>query len=110
MTNLQIKEKWNEVLDFATEYATKKGLHTGIKWLEDSFNEYLEMTDNTPGYGIGGQPGSRHNREVLAQRIVLALGPFVGGRHILDEQQLTKLKDSLKEIVNNEQKCNQIRR
>ena len=110
MNEKKIKEKWNEVLDFATEYATKKGLHTGIKWLEDSFNEYLEMSEKTPGYGIGGQPGSRHNREVLAQRIVLALGPFVGSRHILDEEQLANLKDSLKEIVNNEQKCNQIRR
>lgn len=110
MNEKEIKIKWNEVLDFATEHATKKGMHTGIKWLEDSFNEYLEMTEKTPGYCIGGQPGSRHNREVLAQRIVLALGPFVGGRHVLDEQQLKKLKDSLSEIVNNEQKCNQIRR
>lgn len=110
MTNIKIKEKWNEVLDFATEYATKKGLHTGIKWLEDSFNEYLEMADKTLGYGMGGQTGSIHNREVLAERIVLALGPFVGGRHVLDEQQLAKLKESLNFIVSNEQKCNQIRR
>lgn len=110
MSDKEMNEKWNEVLDFATQHATRKGLHTGIKWLEDSFNEYLEMTDKTPSYGIGGQPGSLHNREVLAQRIVLTLGPFVGGRHILDEQQLEKLKDSLENIVKNEQKCNQIRR
>ena len=110
MTNIKIKEKWNEVLDFATEHATKKGLHTGIKWLEDSFNEYIELSEKTPGYGIGGQHGSLHNREVLAERIVLALGPFVDGRHVLDEQQLAKLKESLNFIVNNEQKCNQIRR
>lgn len=110
MIEKEIKEKWNEVLDYATEHATKKGLHTGIKWLEDSFNELLKMSEETPGYGMGGQHGSLHNREVLAQRIVLALGPFVGGRHILDEEQLANLKDSLKEIVNNEQKCNQIRR
>lgn len=109
MTNLQIKEKWNEVLDFATEHATNKGLHTGIKWLEDSFNEYIEMSEKTPGYGMGGQPGSIHNREVLAERIILALGPFVGGRHILDSEQLGKLKDSLRDIVNNVEKCNQIK-
>ncbi|MDD6896376.1 MAG: hypothetical protein PUD51_11055 [Prevotellaceae bacterium] len=109
MMEKEIKEKWNEVLDYATQHATKKGLHTGIKWLEDSFNEYIEMSEKTPGYGIGGQPGSRHNREVLAQRIVLALGPFVGGRHILDEEQLGKLKDSLRDIANNVEKCNQIK-
>lgn len=109
MNEKKIKEKWNEVLDFATEYATKKGLHTGIKWIEDSFNEYLEMTDNTPGFGMGGQPGGIHNREVLAKRIVLALGPFVGGRHALDQQQLARLKDSLNDIVNHE-KCNQLKR
>ena len=110
MSEKEIKEKWSEVLEYATEHATKKGLHTGIKWLEDSFNEYLEMTEKTPGYGMGGQPGSIHNREVLAERIVLALGPFVGGRHVLDEQQLAKLKESLNFIVQNEEKCNQIRR
>lgn len=110
MSDKEMNEKWAEVLDFATQHATKKGLHTGVKWLEDSFNEYLEMTDKTPSYGIGGQPGSLHNREVLAKRIVLALGPFVGGRHVLDEQQLTKLKNSLNDIVYNGMKCNQISR
>ncbi|MGM9697992.1 MAG: hypothetical protein ACI3Y0_05050 [Prevotella sp.] len=110
MTEKEMKDKWAEVLDFATEHVTKKGLHTGIKWLEDSFNEYLAMTEKTASYGIGGQPGSLHNRQVLAERIVLALGPFVGGRHVLDEQQLTKLKDSLKDIVNNDVKLNQIKR
>lgn len=109
VTDKEMKDKWNELLDYATEHVTKKGLHTGIKWLEDSFNEYLDMIDNTPGYGMGGQPGSIHNREVLAERIVLALGPFVGGRHILDEEQLGKLKDSLRDIVNNVEKCNQIK-
>ena len=110
MNEKEIKEKWNEVLDYATQHATKKGLHTGIKWLEDSFKEYLEMTEKTPGCSMGGQLGSRHNREVLAERIVLALGPLVGGSHVLDEQQLANLKDSLSDIVDNEVKLNQIRR
>ena len=110
MSDKEMNEKWAEVLDFATEHVTKKGLHTGIKWLEDSFNEYLAMTEKTPSYGIGGQPGSLHNRRVLAERIVLALGTFVGGRHVLDEPQLSKLKESLKGIVNNEIKFNQIKR
>lgn len=95
----KIKEKWAEVLDFATQHATKQGSRTGIKWLEDSFNEYLDMSDETPGYGMGGQPGCIHNREVLAGKIVLALGPFVGGSHELDEDQIARLKESLKGIV-----------
>ena len=95
----KIKEKWSEVLDFAKQHATKQGMKTGIKWLEDSFNEYLDMSDETPGYGMGGQPGCMHNREVLAGKIVLALGPFVGGSHELDADQIARLKESLKGIV-----------
>lgn len=109
-TEKDIKEKWQEVLDYATEHTTKKGLHTGVKWLEDSFNEYLDMSEKVPGYGMGGQPGSQHNRQVLAGRIVLALGPYVGGRHVLDDEQLVKLKESLNDIVKNEHVSNQIKR
>lgn len=95
----QMNEKWEELIGFAQQHATDKGLQTGIKWLQDSFNEYLSMTDETYGYGMGGQPGSQYNRQVLAGRIVLQLGPFVGGRHLLDEAQLAKLKKSLQDIV-----------
>ena len=105
-----MNEKWEEVLGFALQHATGKGLQTGIKWLEDSFNEYLAMSDVTPGYGMGGQPGSRHNRQVLAGKIVLELGSYVGGRHLLDDAQLAKLKNSLNDIVKNENVSNQIKR
>ena len=100
-TDKQMNAKWDELTGFAKQHATGKGLQTGIKWLEDSFNEYLEMSDETPGYGMGGQPGSQRNRQVLAGKIVLALGPYVGGRHVLDDAQLAKLKESLKGIVEN---------
>lgn len=101
-TERDIREKWREVLDYATQHATKQGMHTGVRWLEDSFNEYLDMSEEIPGYNMGGQPGSMHNREVLAGKIVLALGPFVGGAHLLDDEQLAKLKKSLNEIVNDQ--------
>lgn len=101
MTEKQMNEKWEELVGFAQQHATGKGLKTGIKWLEDSFNEYLKMSDEAPGYGMGGQPGSQHNRQVLAGTIILALGPYVGGRHVLDDAQLAKLKESLKDIVDN---------
>ena len=100
-TEKDIKEKWQEVLTYATEHATKKGMHTGIKWLEDSFNEYLDMSEKVHGYNMGGQPGSKHNRRVLAGKIVLALGPYAGGAHLLDDAQLAKLKESLKDIAEN---------
>ena len=48
---------------------------------------------------MGGQPGCQFNREVLAGKIVLALGHGVGGTHELDEQQLSRLKESLDEIT-----------
>ena len=94
-----IEEKWSELLDYAKQHATKTGMHTGIKWLEDSFNEYLDLSDATPGYGMGGQPGSMHNREVLAEKILLKLGNHIGGDHVLSEMQELKLKESLKGIV-----------
>ncbi len=98
-----INEKWAEVLDFAKQHATKQGNRTGIKWLEDSFNEFLKLSDETPGYGMGGQPGSMHNREVLAERICLALGNHVGGQHAITEEQEARLKESLADIVNGKQ-------
>ena len=110
ITEKDIKGKWQEVLDYATQHATNKGLHRGERWLEDSFNEYLDMSEQVPGYNMGGQPGSQHNRQVLAERIVLALGPYVGGRHVLDDAQLAKLKDSLDCIVKNEHLSNQLKR
>ena len=100
-TEKEIKDKWAEVLDFATQHATKKGMRTGIKWLEDSFNEYLAMTDATPGYGMGGQPGSLHNREVLAEKICLRLGHHIGGEGVITDEQEARLRESLKDIVEN---------
>lgn len=101
MTEKDIKEKWGELLQYAKENATGEGFHRGYRWLQDSFNEYLAMSDEVPGYGMGGQPGSQHNRQVLTEKIILALEPYVGGRHVLDDAQLAKLKESLKDIVDN---------
>ena len=106
MEEKNINEKWEELLTYATKHATGKGMPTGIAWLRDSFNEYLDMSDNTPGYGMGGQPGSEHNRRVLAGRIVLKLGNGVGGRHVLSEYELYKLKNSLENIVASQSRNN----
>lgn len=95
----QIEKKWDELLQYAKEHATGEGYHRGYAWLKDAFNEYLDMSDSTPGYGMGGQPGSMHNREVLAEKIRLKLGHHIGGLGLIDDSQETKLKESLSSIV-----------
>jgi len=99
MAEMNIKEKWAELLDYAKQHATGEGLHRGYNWLKDAFNEYLNMSDEVPGYGMGGQPGSQHNREVLAERICLELGNHVGGQHLIDENQEARLIATLTDIV-----------
>ena len=68
-TEQEIKDKWGELLDYAKQHATDHGWNSCIKWLQQAFNEYLSMSDEVPGYGMGGAPGIKHNREVLAERI-----------------------------------------
>ena len=106
----KIEQKWEEVLDFATQHAKNQGMHRGILWLKDAFNEYLDMSDEVPGYGMGGQPGSQFNREVLAGKIALELGNGIGGRHVLDDEQLSRLKTSLDSIVNGQVQQQQFHR
>lgn len=108
-TEQDIRDKWGELLQYAKEHATGEGFHRGYAWLKDAFNEYITMSDATPGYGIGGQPGSMHNREVLAERILLELGNHIGGQHLIDENQESKLKATLAEVVR-DQNTNQLKR
>ena len=99
MTEKDIKEKWGELLQYAKEHATGEGFHRGYRWLKDAFNEYITMSDEMSGYGMGGQPGSVHNREVLAERICLELGNHIGGQHLIDENQEARLMAILTDIV-----------
>ncbi len=105
MAEMNINEKWAELLDYAKEHATGEGYHRGYAWLKDSFNEYVTMTADTV-YGGGGQPGSMHNREVLAEKICLELGHHVGGQHLIDENQEAKLRQTLNEIVADQSQTN----
>lgn len=106
MEENNINEKWAELLDYAKQHATGEGLHRGYNWLRDAFNEYLNMSDSTPGYGMGGQPGSQFNREVLAGKILLELGQHVGGQHLINESQEAKLRQTLTEIVADQGRTN----
>lgn len=107
MQKNNINEKWEELLDYAKQHATGEGFRRGYNWLRDAFNEYLSMSDNTPGYGMGGQPGSEYNRVVLAEKICLVLGNHAGGQHLIDELQEAKLKNALDQVVSDKQtlKC-----
>ena len=107
-TEKDIKEKWGELLQYAKEHATGEGFHRGYAWLKDAFNEYITMSDEVPGYSMGGLPGSMHNREVLAERILLELGNHIGGQHLIDDNQLGELKQVLYKIVNNNKQINNI--
>lgn len=99
-TEKDIKDKWSELLDYAKQHATGEGFHRGYRWLQDAFNEYIDMSDEVPGYGIGGQPGSIRNREVLAERTCITLGSHIGGHNLIDDAQEERLKATLKDIVN----------
>ena len=103
-TEKEIQEKWAEVLDYAREHATGTGMHKGYKWLHDAFEEYLEMSEEVGGYNMGGQPGSDHNRTVLAGRIARAMrysyDKEYGKVHIdLNDEQIDKLTDTLQWII-----------
>ena len=40
----KLQGKEQETVGYAIEYATEKGMHTGIKWLQDSFNELFQIS------------------------------------------------------------------
>lgn len=109
-TEKDIREKWGELLQYAKEHATGEGFHRGYNWLRDAFNEYLTLSDETPGYSMGGASGSMHNREVLAERICLELGNHVGGRHLIGEVQEAKLRQTLNEVAADQSQVNGIKR
>ncbi len=109
MAEMNINEKWAELLDYARQHATGEGFHRGYNWLRDAFNEYMDMSDNTPGYGMGGQPGSIYNRKVLAERVCMELGYHVGGRQLVDEAQEAKLRATLDEVVADHGRTNGIK-
>ena len=105
-TEKDIKEKWGELLQYAKEHATGEGFHRGYRWLKEAFNEYITMSDEVPGCSMGGQPGSQHNREILAEKICLELGNHVGGRHLIDADQEAKLRQTLNDIVADQSRTN----
>ena len=96
------KKWWGELLFHAKEYALSNDGTTEVYLLKDAVIMYLL-------FGMSGQPGSRHNREILTKRILLELGNGVEGKHVLNKQQLTKLKDYLNQIITPRRNKNMLR-
>lgn len=113
-TEKDIKEKWAEVLDYAREHATGTGIHKGYKWLQDAYEDYLEMSEEVGGYNMGGQKGSDHNRTVLAGKIGRAMRysydkEYGKVRIDLNDEQIDKLTDTLQWIVEHPKVKNQLK-
>ena len=87
----ELKKKMDELRQYAVEHITRKGLHTGRKWLEDSFNEYYSAI-STPGVKISRDSDIGH-RQLLAQRVAIeCIRDF-------DTEQLKQLDDVLGDIA-----------
>jgi hypothetical protein len=107
---MEIIDKWESLLNAAKKTAEGDRFFRDGLLLRDRFNNYLSLSEKVPGYGMGGQPGSEYNREVLAAKITHELGNGFGGRHLLDEKQLKILRRKLAEIVCAEPKRKRLRR
>lgn len=107
---IEIIGKWESVLNAARKTAEGDRFFRDGLLLRDRFNRYLSLSEKVPGYGMGGQPGSEYNREVLAAKIAHELGNGFGGRHLLDEKQLEILREKLAVIVCEESNKKGLRR
>ena len=108
MANLDLHKKWNEVVQYAREYATGKGLHKGEPWVRDAFNDYFRWHESEVEAGramsFGGQSGSTHNREVMAEMVHLQL------RNSLTDDEAKRLRDTLRGIALEQERGRGLRR
>lgn len=78
---------------YAIEHITGKGMHTGIAWLRDSFNDYFSAI-SSPNVRTTDEATIGH-RQLLAQKIAIDC------IHTLDGEQLKRLDGVLDEIARN---------
>ena len=84
----QLKE---QTARYAIEHITGEGMHTGIAWLRNSFNELYEAI-GTPGIKISEDATINH-RQILAQKVAIDC------IHALDKEQLQQLDKVMDKIV-----------
>ena len=91
-----------QTAQYAIEHITGNGMHTGIRWLQDAFNDYYKAIC-TPGVRISEQSDVAH-RKILAQRVAIDC------IHALSKEQLERLDKVLDSIVNDIRQKNDLRR
>lgn len=108
MANFDLHKKWNEVVQYAREYATGKGLHKGEPWVRDAFNDYFkwheEQVEAGRAMSFGGLSGSTHNREVMAEKVYLEL------RDDLNDREAPRLRETLQRIAQDPEQIRGLRR
>lgn len=87
----KIEKLRNETTQYAIEHITRKGMHTGIAWLRDSFNDYYDAI-KTPGVNISQENDIAH-RKILAQKVAIDC------IHALNHEQLQQLDKVLQVIA-----------
>lgn len=108
-------QKWAEILQYAREHATGKGLHKGYSWLQDAYEEYFndheERVEKGTMPSFGGVSFSDHNRTVFAAQIARSLryneNGYEGAR--LTDEQFEKLTDTLRYIKEHPQQRQELR-
>lgn len=87
----EIEKIRNNTSQYAIEHITGKGLHTGVAWLRDSFNEYYDAI-RTPGVKISQESEIGH-RQILAHKVAIDC------IHKLNHEQLERLDRVLDDIA-----------
>ena len=90
-TDPKIEKLRAETSQYAIEHITRKGMHTGIKWLEDSFNDYYKAI-SAPGAKLSPEAEISH-RQILAQKVAIDC------IHALNKEQLEQLDKVLDGIA-----------
>ncbi len=76
-----------ETSQYAIEHITGNGMHKGIRWLQDSFNDYYKAI-STPRIKISEESDIAH-RKILAQKVAIDC------IHALNKEQLERLDNVL---------------
>ena len=90
-----------QTAQYAIEHITGNGMHNGIRWLQDSFNEYYKAIC-TPGVRISEESDIAH-RKILAQKVAIDC------IHALSKEQLERLDKVLGDIANDVRQENNLR-
>ena len=91
-----------ETSQYAIEHITGNGMHRGIRWLQDSFNDYYKAIC-TPGVKISEESDIAH-RKILAQKVAIDC------IHALNKEQLERLDNVLVGIAKDISVNNVLRR